>query len=152
MCACTVNTVHIYWNRNMRNCNSCQYTTKWPSEISEMSSAYNVSLQSPPPFNFSSPDEWPKWRDTLNSFKKCPDCARKMKKDKLATLLNCLGKDADDVLTFTNVCGDNRKKYAKVLGKFDSHFKIHYLSVLISTPECKLRENPLNNTSLVPII
>ena len=35
-----------------------------------------------------------------------------------------MGEDADDVLTSTNVSGDNRKKYAEVLEKFDGHFKV----------------------------
>ena len=35
-----------------------------------------------------------------------------------------MGDDADDVLTSTNISGDNCKKYAEVLEKFDGHFKV----------------------------
>ena len=35
------------------------------------------------------------------------------------------GEDANDVLTSTNISEENRKKYVDVLGKFDSHFKVH---------------------------
>ena len=40
-------------------------------------------------------------------------------------MLYCLGEDADDVLTSTNISDENRKKYTEVLAKFDGHFKVH---------------------------
>ena len=39
-------------------------------------------------------------------------------------LLYCLGEDADDVLTSTNISEENRKNFAKVLAKFDAFFKV----------------------------
>ena len=42
---------------------------------------------------------------------------------KVSTLLNCLGPDADDVLTSTNI---DRKKYSKVIEKFDAHFRVRH--------------------------
>ena len=38
-------------------------------------------------------------------------------------VLYCLGPDADDVLTLTNIGDDDRKKYSKVIEKFDTHFR-----------------------------
>ena len=41
-------------------------------------------------------------------------------------LLYCLGADADDVLTTTRISDENRKKYAKVLEKFDEFFQVRH--------------------------
>ena len=43
---------------------------------------------------------------------------------KASTLLYCLGPEADDVLTSTNIEDADRKKYSKVIEKFDAHFKV----------------------------
>ena len=42
----------------------------------------------------------------------------------VSTLLYCLGEEADDVLTSTNITAENRKKFADVLQKFDEFFKV----------------------------
>ena len=42
----------------------------------------------------------------------------------VSTLLYCLGKEADDVLTSMNISMESRKKYNDVLAKFDAHFKV----------------------------
>ena len=36
----------------------------------------------------------------------------------------CLGSDADDILATTRISDENRKKYSKVLEKFDEYFKV----------------------------
>ena len=43
----------------------------------------------------------------------------------ISTLLYCLGEEADDVLTSTNISDESRKKYMEVLAKFDAYFKVH---------------------------
>ena len=40
------------------------------------------------------------------------------------TLLYCSGADAEDILLTTNITADNRKKYQKVLEKFDEFFAV----------------------------
>ena len=40
------------------------------------------------------------------------------------TLLYCLGADAEDILSTTNISTENRKKYQKVLEKFDEFFAV----------------------------
>ena len=42
----------------------------------------------------------------------------------VSTLLYCLGEEADDILTSTNITDDDRKKYSEVMTKFDGHFKV----------------------------
>ena len=42
----------------------------------------------------------------------------------MSTLLYCLGEEADDVLTSTNITQESRKKFADVIQKFDKFFKV----------------------------
>ena len=92
--------------------------------MSASNSAYSVSLQPPPTFNFSLLDEWPKWRRRFEQFRVASGLVKEDEERQVNTLLYCLGEDADDVLTSTNISDENRKKYTEVLQKFDSHFKV----------------------------
>ena len=40
------------------------------------------------------------------------------------TLLYCLGEEAEDILTSTNISDDDRKQYAMVMEKFDHFFRV----------------------------
>ena len=42
----------------------------------------------------------------------------------ISTLLYCLGEEAEDVLTSTNISETDRGRYAQVLGKRDEFFKV----------------------------
>ena len=42
----------------------------------------------------------------------------------LSKLLYCLGEEADDVLTSTNISEKDRKKYDSLMAKFDNFFKV----------------------------
>ena len=42
----------------------------------------------------------------------------------VSTLLYCLGEEAEDILTSTNISDDQRKQYEAVLSKFDSSFGV----------------------------
>ena len=86
-----VNRAHVTW---------CQ---KWPAEMTAPYSTYNISLQPPPPFNFSSLDEWPKWRRHFEKFHVASGLCKEDEETQVSTLLYCLGDDADDVLTSTNI-------------------------------------------------
>ena len=87
-------------------------------------SSYNVSLQPPPAFSFDEPDEWPKWRRRFKQFRVASGLSKEDKIRQVSTLLYCLGEQADDILASTNITDDDRKKYSKVLAKFDGHFKV----------------------------
>ena len=39
-------------------------------------------------------------------------------------LLYCLGEDAEDTITSTNISEDDRKSYTAVLAKFDAYFQV----------------------------
>ena len=85
---------------------------------------YNVPLQPPLPFHFDCPGEWPKWCRQFEQFCIASGLSKEDEERQISTLLYCLGEDADDILTSTNISVESRKKYADVLAKFDAHFHV----------------------------
>ena len=81
--------------------------------------AYSATLQAPGPFQFNSPDEWPKWRRRFEQYRVASELAKEDNERQVIALLYCLGEEADDVLTSTNISSDSRKAFADVLKKFD---------------------------------
>ena len=84
----------------------------------------SVPLQPPAKFNFSNPDEWPKWRRRFKQFGIASGMAGESEERQISTLLYCLGEEAEDVLTSTNISEADRGRYAQVLGKMDKFFKV----------------------------
>ena len=78
-------------------------------------STYNVSFQPPPPFHFSSPDERPKWRRRFEQFRVVSGLRKEDEETQVSTLLHCLGDDADNVLTSTNIAEENCRNMRKCL-------------------------------------
>ena len=83
-----------------------------------------MSFQPPTPFCFSRPDEWPKWKKRLEQFRVASGLSDKSDERQAFTLLYCLGADAEDILATTNISEEHRKKYQKVLEKFDEFFAV----------------------------
>ena len=84
----------------------------------------SVPLQPPAKFNFSNPDEWPKWRRRFEQFRIASGMAGESEERQISTLLYCLGEEAEDVLTSTNISEADRGRYVQVLGKTDEFFKV----------------------------
>jgi len=82
-------------------------------------------LQPPNPFNFKHPDEWPKWKHRFEQyFHALGLAASKDEARQVGTLLYCLGEEADDVLSSTNISTEERGKYNQVMAKLDDYFKV----------------------------
>ena len=85
-----------------------------------------IQLKPPEPFNFKTPDKWPRWCRRFEQFwitsGLCKDSAIKQ----VSTLLYFLGEDAESVLTSTNLTEDERKNYDAVMSKFDVFFKVRH--------------------------
>ena len=79
------------------------------------------NLKPPEPFD---PNDWTWWKKRFEQF--CTASGLKSENDerKVSTLLYCLGEEADMVLTSTNPTAEDRKKYDKVISKFDDFFKV----------------------------
>ena len=87
--------------------------------------AYPASvLQTPAPFPFNSPDEWSKWKRRFEQYRIASGLAKEDDEHQVSTLLYCLGEEADDMLTSTNITVDSWKKFVDVLQKFNEFFKV----------------------------
>ena len=83
-------------------------------------------FQPPAQFNFSKPEEWGKWKRRFEQYRVASGLAEKSEECQASTLLYCLGIDAEDVLTTTRISDDNRKKYERVVEKFDEFFRVRH--------------------------
>ena len=82
-------------------------------------------IQPPNPFNFKHPDNWPKWKQRFEQyFHALGLAASKDKKHQVSTLLYCLGEDAEDVLSSTNISSEERASYNTVMAKLDDYFRV----------------------------
>ena len=85
--------------------------------------AYSATLQALGPFQFNSPDERPKWRRLFEQYRVASGLAKEDNEYQVSALLYCLGEEADDVLTSTNILSDSRKVFADVLKRLTSSSK-----------------------------
>ena len=83
-----------------------------------------IQLQPPPPFNFKTPDDWPRWRRRFGQFRVASGLGEQSAAKQISTLLYCLGEEAESVLTSTNATQDERQVYSAVMGKFDAFFQV----------------------------
>ena len=83
-----------------------------------------LRLEPPAPFNFRTPDDWPRWRKRFEQFRVASGLANDDAVKQVNTLLYCLGEEAEGVLSSTNVTADERKVYDTVLEKLDGFFKV----------------------------
>ena len=87
--------------------------------------AYSASiLQTPAPFLLNSPDEWPKWEKHFEQYRVASGLSKEDDERQVSALLYCLGEEADDMLTSTNITSESRKKFADMLQKFDDFFQV----------------------------
>ena len=84
----------------------------------------NVQLKPPELFDFKQPDNWTRWKRRFEQFRVASGLADKPEPRQVSTLLYCLGEEADDVLTSTNISAEDRKKYSEVIAKFDAFFQV----------------------------
>ena len=99
---------HAYYDYHYHNVMWCQ---KWD----KMAAGYQASLQPPQPFRFDTPDEWPKWRHRFEQFRMATGLSKEDEERQVSTLLYCLGEEADDVLTSTNISTEIERNIWKFL-------------------------------------
>ena len=86
--------------------------------------ASTIPVAPPEQFNIKKPDEWLRWKCRFEQFLSASGLDKESEERRVSTLLYCLGPDADNVLTSTNIEDRDRKKYSKVMEKLDEHFKV----------------------------
>ena len=81
-------------------------------------------LQPPEPFNFRTPDDWPRWKRRFEQFRVASGLDSDTAAKQVSTLLYCIGEGAKGVMTSTNITDEERKLYDTVMSKFDAFFKV----------------------------
>ena len=78
---------------------------------------------SPPgSFNFSQPQEWPKWIRRFERFRIAAELAAKDEEAQVNMLIYTMGDEADDILRSFKLSDTDVKKYSVVKEKFEDHF------------------------------
>ena len=78
-----------------------------------------LQLRPPEPFDFKSPDGWLKWKRRFEQYRDASGLSGESDARQVSTLLYCLGEEANDVLASTNISEADKKKFSKVIEKFD---------------------------------
>ena len=85
-----------------------------------------LQLQPPEPFDFKTPDGWPKWKRRFMQYRDAAGLSSESETQQVNTLLYCLGEEAKDVLASTDISDEDIKKFNPVMQKFDEFFKVRH--------------------------
>ena len=78
-----------------------------------------IRLEPPGAFDFKHPDEWIRWKRRFDQYRIASGLAGEAEPRQVCTLLYCMGEEAGDVLTTTNITVNaDRKKYDKASGNY----------------------------------
>ncbi|UYV77931.1 K02A2.6-like [Cordylochernes scorpioides] len=82
-----------------------------------------IMIQPPETFDFSTPNEWPKWRKRFERYLVVSGMKKKEEADKIDLFMYLMGDRADDIFrTFKLEKEEEATKIDSVLKAFDSHF------------------------------
>ena len=73
-------------------------------------------------FNFSQPQDWPKWIRRFECFRKASGIASKSEEIQVNTLVYSMGDKADDILQSFNLTEADQNKYCTVKDMFKKYF------------------------------
>ena len=93
-----------------------------------------------------SPDTWQKWKRRFEQYRQAFGLAKESDEKEISTLLYCMGEDAKDTLSSTDISSDDCKKFDTVIGKFDAFLRCERTCSL-STPELIDAANALTSQS-----
>ena len=79
-------------------------------------------MSPPESFNFSQPQEWPKWSHCFERFRSATGLTEKAEEVQVNMLIYSMGDEADDILKSFKLSEEDAKKYSVVKAKFDNHF------------------------------
>ncbi|UYV64702.1 hypothetical protein LAZ67_3001707 [Cordylochernes scorpioides] len=93
------------------------------SHVTERSVTLPARIQPPETFDFSTPNEWPKWRKRFERYLVVSGMKKKEEADKIDLFMYLMGDRADDIFrTFKFEKEEEATKIDSVLKAFDSHF------------------------------
>ncbi|UYV65345.1 K02A2.6-like [Cordylochernes scorpioides] len=93
------------------------------SHVTQRSVTLAARIQPPETFDFSTPNEWPKWRKRFERYLVFRGMKKKEEADKIDLFMYLMGDRADDIFrTFKFEKEEEATKIDSVLKAFDSHF------------------------------
>ncbi len=83
-----------------------------------------IQLNPTEPFDFNTPDEWPRRLTRCEQFLVTSDLSEEPTAKQISTLQYCLLEEAESVMTSTDASEEEGKVYGTVTGKFDAFFQV----------------------------
>ena len=115
----------------------------------------SLHLDPPASFDFTRPDEWPRWKRRFQQFQSASGLSSESEERQISTLLYCMGETAEDTLSSTGISSEGKKKFNVMAGRNSTLSskleKMSSLNVLVLIAAAKDRANPSNSSSLVYI-
>ena len=84
----------------------------------------SIRLEAPQPFNFTTPDDWPRWKRRFEQYRQASGLSAENEGRQISTLLYCMGENAEETLSSTHISENARKKYDEVVAAFDGYFQV----------------------------
>ncbi|UYV61381.1 OXSM [Cordylochernes scorpioides] len=81
-----------------------------------------AEAETPEPFNFSNPGDWPKWIRRFERFRQASGLINNPENEQVNMLVYCMGDNADDILLSCKIASDQLENYNIVIECFESHF------------------------------
>ena len=98
------------------------YNSTWCQKLANTRKMANFKLSPPEPFNFSSPEDWPRWIRRYERFRQASNLHLKSNKSQVNNLIYSMGDQTDDILRSFGLSEEEMKNYTIVKGKFEGHF------------------------------
>ena len=76
----------------------------------------------PKPFNFTKPEEWPKYIRRFERFHQASGLSNRSQGNHVNTLVYTMGDFADDILSPFGLSEEDKSKFNVVMEKFEAHF------------------------------
>ena len=77
----------------------------------------------PQKFDFQDPSSWGVWIRTFKTFRKATKLHKDPEDEQVASLLYCMGPEAEDIRATFDLQGEDRDKFDKVVDSFEKYFQ-----------------------------
>ena len=84
---------------------------------------HRMSFKPPQKFDFTRPNEWPKWRQSYQRFHSCTEMKKKDGTVQVDSLLYAMGPEAETIVAQLALTADESKNFDAVITKLNDYFK-----------------------------
>ena len=100
----------------------------------------------PPKFDFTKPEEWPKWIRRFERYRIVSGLELKPNENQVNTLIYTMGDEAEDVLTALNLSEEEMSEYEMLRNRLDSHFIVRR-NVIFERAKFNQRQQEVGETA-----